>query len=475
MPVSPSCGRRATTALAVALAGTATVAMLALRRKTTRPPLAGEPPDDPELTVGPDGTAAPDEQSGTSMAAPARGWRWLRVSCSLLLPPAVVAAAIFAPVPRGGFVTRILIVAGVELVLVGLLRRTNTGRARKVTIILGCYLALFWLGSALVLLGQLTWQVTFFQFQDQVDPVTILVLVLVGILVLCVPATLLVARTETRRITEPALYAAIAIIIGGLCLPALGTLTRAAAAVTDNGSVTLYVASQSTRFTLSSKLWLPGIGSGQYGGKTLQNIKISSNDGRPFRWALVLRGGARLTDPHLDPFSHVTDLGERDYFGIVQPTQLINGDSTDGIFSYTLGDTVSTFAADTISRREVTLPSFQAGDPISGGGLTQLEKDVVHALNGPATPATVTISVDAAPAESQDSISSVSPAPSPPGSLQWQSTGPLTPSFTLVDSDRADTTQNVLFTIAVLLGVSASALLMAIQSTLSYLGSRTTP
>jgi hypothetical protein len=268
MPVGPSRGRRATTALAAALAGTATVAVLALRRKTPRPSSAVGPPDDPELTVGPGGAAHPDEQAGTSTAAPARGWRWLRVFCSLVLPPAVVAAAIFAPVPRGGFVTRILIVAGVELVLTGLLRRTNPGRARWVTIILGVWLALFWLGSALALLGQLTEQVTFFQFQDQVDPVTILVLVLVGILVLCVPATLLVARAETRRVTEPALYAVIAIIIGSLCLPALGTLTRAAAAVTDNGSVTLYVASRSTRFTLSSELTLPGIGSAQYGGKT---------------------------------------------------------------------------------------------------------------------------------------------------------------------------------------------------------------
>jgi hypothetical protein len=159
----------------------------------------------------------------------------------------------------------------------------------------------------------------------------------------------------------------------------------------------------------------------------------------------------------------------------VQPTQLVSGKSTDGILAYTLGDTVSTFAADTISRRAVTLPFFQAGDPISGGGQTQLEKDVVTALAGPATPTTVTISVDAVGLAPQDSIGSISPAPSDPGSLQWQGTGPLSPSFTLVDSDRADTTQNVLFTIAVLLGVSASALLMAIQSTLSYLGSRTTP
>jgi hypothetical protein len=387
-----------------------------------------------------------------------------------------VAAAIFAPVPRGGFVTRILIVAGVELVLAGLLRRTNPGRPRWVTFILGGWLALFWLGSALALLAQLTNRVILFQFQDQVDPVTILVLVLVGILVLCVPATLLVARAETRRITEPFLYAAIAIVIGGLCLPALGTLTRAAAAVTDNGSVTLYVASESTRFTLSSELRLPGIGSGQYGGKTLQDIRISSDDRRPFRWALVLRGGARLAGPpHNDPFSHIIDLGNRDYLGDAQPTQLISGESTDGTFAYALGDTVSTFTADTISRRAVTLPFFQADDPISGGGLTQLEKDVVKALAGPATPTTVTISVDAAAPESQDSISSISPAPTHYGSLQWQSTGPLSPSFTLVDSDRADTTQNVLFTIAVLLGVSASALLMAIQSTLSYLGSRTTP
>jgi hypothetical protein len=454
--------------LAAALAGTA--AVLALRRKATRPP------DDPERRVGLNGAADPAEQAGTSTAAPARGWRWLRVSCSLLLPPAVMAAAIFAPVLRGAFAMRILIVAtAVELVLAILLRRTNPGRDRWVTIILYVWLALLWLGSLLVLLGQLTEQVTFFQFQDQVDPVTTLVLVLVGILVLCVPAALLVARAETRRITEPALYTVIAIIIGLLCLPALRTLTRAAAAVTDNGSVTLYVAGRSRHFTLSNELTLPGIGSGQYGGKTQQHIQIFSSDRKSFRWALVLRGGARLTDPHLDPFSHAKDLGERDDFGVVQPTQLISGKSTDGIVPYALGLTVSTFAADTISRRTVTLPVFQVGDPISGGGRTQLEKDVVTALARPPTQAKVTISIEAGGLESQDSISSVSPPPSDPGSLHWRGPGPLNPSFTLVDSDRADTTQNVLFTIAVLLGVAASALLMAIQSTLSYLGSRTTP
>lgn len=461
------------TILTIALGGaTAVIGVLALRRRTTgASSVSAGSHDLLDLPANPNGAPnGPDDEVGDG-SAPNQKLRWLRVFFSVALPPTVVTAAILTPIPRAGFVGRVLIIAGVELVLAAVLRRKKPGRSRWVTIALGSYLILLWIGSALALLGQLTASFFFFQDQEQIDPVATLVLVVVGILVLCIPAVVLVAQAEFQPTIEPVLFAAIAIVIGGLCLPAIDTLTRTVGTVDTNDSVTLYVSSVSTHFAFSSQLTLPGIDTGQYGGRTVESIGISDADRKPFRWALLLQGGARLTNVSVDPGSHVINLGEFDDSGVMEPVQLISGDSSDGIISFVLGETVLTFASDTISRRTVVLPSFLYGGPIVTGGQTAAEKDVLDALAGTSTSAQVAITVDAGPIEPQDTISSISPAVSNPGWLRWQAASFLSPSFTLVDANRADTTQNVLFTIAVLLGVSGSALLMAIQSALSYLSS----
>jgi hypothetical protein len=348
----------------------------------------------------------------------------------------------------------------------------DSGRARWVTIILGSYLALLWLGTAFVLLGQLTTSVIFFQDQNSIDPVTILVLVVVGILVLCIPAIVLVAQEEFQPAIEPVLFAAVAVIIGMLCLPAIGNLTRTVGSIADSGSVTLYVSGRSAQFELMDQSTLPEVGTVQYGGMTLEDIVISDSDRSAFHWALLLRGGARLTNVSGDHDTHVDNLVERDDSGGIQQAQLISGETSYG-FAAVFGFAVSTFASDTMSRRTVVLPAVASGS-VAPGDQSSAEKDVIGALGGPSTSPKVTVSVNVGSVEPQDTVASVSPALSDPGSLRWVGTDLLSPSFTLIDSDRADTTQNVLFTIAVLLGVSGSALLMAIQSALSYLGSRNT-
>lgn len=472
MPVSHSrdrlAGRGAGAALAVVLGGaTAVIGALVFRRRKGRASLA--PIDGSEILDPPAGpnrlSDGPDDNMGGG-PAPVRQPRRLRALCSIALPPAIVTAAILAPIPHAGFAGRVLIITGIELALAVLLRKKNSDRARWVTIALGSYLILLWIGCAFALLGELTASFFIFQDQGQADPVAILILVLVGILVLCVPTVVLIAQAEFQPIIEPVLFAAIALIIGGLCLPAINTLTRTVGTVDDNGSVTLYVSSAATRFTLSSQLTLPAIDSGQYGGRTVEGIAISDAGGRPFRWALILDGGARLTGVSSDAGLHVANLGETDNSGIIEQVQLISGNSDD---PFVVGETVSTFASDTISRRTVALPAFQGGDTIAAGSQTAMEKDVLGTLAGTSTPAQVTISVDAGSLEPQDAIASASPALSDPGWLRWQAANVLSPQFTLVDADRNDTTQDVLFTIAVLLGVSGSALLMAIQSALSYL------
>lgn len=473
MPVSHSrtrlTGNDSRAALAAILAAAAAAALLALRLKAARaaPPPSELPAPRPHASLHKQANA-PDHQADVRLKL-ARWPRRLRAFCLVVLPPATVTAAISAPIPYGGLTMRLLIVAGVQLVLAGLLRQTDSGRARWATIILGSYLALLWLGTALVLLGQLTTSVIFFQDQNSIDPVTVLVLVVVGILVLCIPAVVLVAQEEIRPAIQPVLFAAVAVIIGMLCLPAMSNLTRTVGSIADSGSVTLYASGGSTQFSLIDQSILPELGTVQYGGVTLEDIEISDNDRNAFRWALLLRGGARLTNVSPDNDTHVVNLVEPgDSSG--EQTQLISGETTDG-FAAVFGSAMSTFTSDTMSRRTVVLPTVGGGS-VSLGDQSSADNAVLDALDGPSTSPKVTVFVDVGSVEPQDTVASVSPALSDPGSLRWQGIGFLNPSFTLNDSDRADTTQNVLFTIAVLLGVSGSALLMAVQSALSSLGSR---
>ena len=276
-------------------------------------------------------------------------------------------AAVKAPIPYGSFIVRLLIVAGVQLVLAIMLRQIYPGRPRWVTITLSFYMAALWLGSAFALLDQLTTRFFFFQDQGQLDPVTVLALVVIGILVLSIPAVVLVARAETRSAVEPILFAAMALIIGLLCLPAIKTLTRTTGTSTNSGSVTLYVSSTSRHFKLNNDITLPEIGSGQFGGKTIEDIGISDTDKRPFRWVLILRGGARMS--HTASGIHVVDLGESG--GLITPRQriqLISGQSSDGITSFVVGEAALTFAKDTISRRSVILPTYLAGSSVHSHG-----------------------------------------------------------------------------------------------------------
>src|ERR1700730_5829357 len=334
MPLSHSrtrlTGNDSRTALAAILAAAAAAVLLLLRFKATR---AASPPSEtraPRPHASPHRQADYPLQRAGAQPKPVRWPRRLRAFCLVVLPPAAVTAAIGAPIPYGGLTTRLLIIAGVQLVLAGLLRQMDSVRARSGTGVLGSYLALLWLCTAFVLLGQLTTSVIFFQDQNSIDPVTILVLVVVGILVLCIPAIVLVAQEEFRPAIEPVLFAAVAVIIGMLCLPAIGNLTRTVGSIADSGSVTLYVSGRSAQFELMDRSTLPEVGTVQYGGTTLEDIEISDNDRRAFHWALLLRGGARLTNVSGDHDTHVVNLVERDDSGGIQQTQLISGETSYG-------------------------------------------------------------------------------------------------------------------------------------------------
>jgi hypothetical protein len=438
-----------------------------------------EPPENSALhdyrAELPEGSSQHPGVSGTGVPRRSR----LRDFCLVLLPPAAVAGVIWTRFPHEGFVVRILVVAGVQLVLAGVVRRNGSFRPNWVTNITRFYLGLFWAGSALAILGRLTSSLDFtFGAYDQTDPVSILATVMLGILVLCIPAIVFAGLAEFQPVIEPILYGAMAILTLILCLPAINNLTGTVGATDNSGSVTLYVAGPSKHYLLSSDLILPGIQEGGFGGKTIMTNWISDDDKKPFRWVLVLRGGARLTDVEGDDrhitslYAHVNDLGLTGSSGSTELVQLISGASPDGIINFTTGATASTFAADTTSRRTAALPSYQSASRDDGSVLSATKGYILRALGGNPSSAPLGISVNASPFDRQDTIASASPAPTDSGSLSWRGAEYLSPSFTLVDSNRADKAQNVLFVIAVLLGVATSALLMAIQSTISFLGPR---
>jgi hypothetical protein len=234
--------------------------------------------------------------------------RWLRALGAIAIAPAATAAALLIPFPHSTFVVRLLLVALVQVVLAVLLRRP-AARSRPVNVMLGSYLLLLWLASALIILGRLTSRFLF--VNRDLEPADVLITVFVGIVVLCIPAILVVSWAEAAPLIEPVLFGSIAVIIGGLCLPAMAQLTQSDTAV-PAGDVALFVSSKSTRFELSNEVMLPPLSSIRYGSSTLENIGINSPDRQPFHWALLLTGNARLTDA--DPDFHagtVMELGNR--------------------------------------------------------------------------------------------------------------------------------------------------------------------
>lgn len=459
--------------LAGAAAAVATWAVLRDRRRVAGSALRTGP--GLTLTVGPAESpppTRPDEAPDGRRPPVARPRHWPDW-CLLLILPALIAGSIWAPIPHLGFIGRILIVACVQVTLVGALRWRPASRSRRMMTALWIYLAVFWCGCALALLGKIAPSFLFFDDSYPTNSVGMLALIFVGILVLCIPAAAFAGMAEFEPILEPILYGAMAVIILLLCLPAYSGLTQTVGSASDNGSVTLYVSGKSKHFQLTSQLTLPGIQSAEYGGETIESIGIADLDRQPFRWALVLRGGARLTDVFelADQPEKNENLGERGSAGLQQPTQIISGESGDGIESFVSGRPVSTFTSDTASRRTALLPDFEAG--YDDSDQASVEGNVSSALRGTMSSAPVQINVDVVNSiQPQDTIESVTPAPMGSGSLSWRADGSLQPSFELVDSDRADTTEDVLFVIAVLLGVAATALLMAIQAAIKSLGQR---
>jgi hypothetical protein len=157
---------------------------------------------------------------------------------------------------------------------------------------------------------------------------------------------------------------------------------------------------------------------------------------------------------------------------LTEPTQLIYGNSPDGIIAFVSGRPVSTFVAETASRRAVALPTFHPG-AIDAPDLGVTARDIINALGGRPTAVHLTIEISAGTVQPQETLIGATPPPTDPAQMRWQTNGdPLTPSFALVDNDRKDMADKVLFTIAVMLGVAGSALLVAVQSAIARLGHR---
>lgn len=300
------------------------------------------------------------------------------------------------------------------------------------------------------------------------DPLSFLVLTIFAIFGLAIIVCLAATWVPKWRFSEPVSMGLIALSLGALCVPGLRFATEPLSLPNDSGSVLLFITGPTTQRIAAYASFISITSQ-----DAVENIQVSPLTKGTAHWALLLTGNARLKKATTSRnVMHVTFSASpiESYDSPNTRGQLFFGRFDKSLSSSSIsGKTVGGFSDSTSDRTAVALPYYgQAGFSVLSGAA---RKTVIQALKGrrPVLRSAkyFTANMYSGPESPLDSVTAANQSPttnsSLSGLLHWTIHLANAITYSTVDQQLTDVTNNSLFVFAILLGVAGAVLVASLQ------------
>ena len=301
---------------------------------------------------------------------------------------------------------------------------------------------------------------------NSIDPISLIELTVFGICGFGIALILVVTWVRGWPFAEPLAAGLIAISLGALCLPGVRAFTETLQFPQVNGAALLFAtgsqAQEVSLIVITDPLRPP---------PTPEDFDIESSGSHLIHWALLLVGDARLKRIETSPHVERRDLfvgGSQIVVPVPAPAQLFFGIVNSSSMSTVTGNSVGRFVNSTSDRLAVSLPAY--GQGLLSFVSSDVRQTIASALGGSPTLRDVgafKLFLSGGNLTGLESVSQVSPPLTPnaelPKSIQWSDALRLSPTYVITDQNALDTTSNILFVFAILLGVAGAGLLASLQ------------
>ena len=295
-------------------------------------------------------------------------------------------------------------------------------------------------------------------------------LVAFGLAGSCLAAVVIAKLMKPSPLAESVAVGAAAISLGFVCIPGLRTFTEHLAIPPSSGSALLFAAGPRNR-AITLNVTSPTAGNPAHE----ITFQVASGAGKgPIPWVLVTAGSARMTG--ITSTAHVVVRSITRPFSTLSQymiqggqVQLISGTSDAGSATSVDGTTLGGFSNSTSDRTAVTLPDCEMGyaNEISPA----IDAALIDTLGVKPTlrPSSyLTVNIYAGPFNTDETLTGAIPPPLSNsnyiGFVEWSSHTGVEVSYTTLNQDLADSSNNALFLIAFLLGVAGAGVLGSLQS-----------
>jgi hypothetical protein len=384
-------------------------------------------------------------------------WPWWLIAGGV----ALLAGSVLEKESAAGAWSTALAVA--SLILFGFLLRGPQVRYGRIVVIVSC------VGAGLAIALGLTAAV---ELALTVDPIQLLILGAVGLAALGFSLFLFATWAPGWPYVEPMALAVLAVFVGAVSLTGLRILSSPLDEPTPVGYGELYVQGH-THGPISLVVATSPQNEDRSVSLDIENLSRS-----PARWALLLAADARLDHLILDSgvnerrFAVPIGADVAGFWG----AQLFWGRTAPGDFDEISGNAVTSYAAASVSRTAVVLPSYGPGYP---PGPDAASAAIIRRVLGgqPAQPSSwhPDITVDAGPLDLLSTVTQARPPLADPTWLRWNSHGITFVSFATLNQHADDIVRNYFFALATLVGVAGAGLLAGVQAAVHIAAHRERP